>query len=147
LIPLIGERNCCLKAKSTRLAWPFPADLDAWASARRSRSDKRVERTARHSPRARRLDVNQRSAGEVLQSFAAIQKEFNASPSAGRSCRLRTDLLAARAIERAAKPAIQRESPSRRGWTLQEQTDADSFAPLEPTLMGRNYLRASARIA
>jgi catalase-peroxidase len=82
----------------------------------------------------------------VLQKLEAIQKEFNASQSGGKKVSL-ADLIVLggnAAIEKAAKAAghdVKVPFTPGRMDASQEQTDVDSFAPLEPVADGfRNYL-------
>ena len=84
--------------------------------------------------------------GDVLQALEAIQADFNASQSSGKRVSL-ADLIVlggCAAIEEAAKSAgSEIEVPFSPGRTdaVQEQTDVESFAVLEPTADGfRNYL-------
>jgi catalase-peroxidase len=89
----------------------------------------------------------------VLQKLEAIQKEFNASQSGGKKVSL-ADLIVlggGAAIEKAAKDAGQDvKVPFTPGCmdASQEQTDVESFAPLELTADGfRNYLRGKQRVS
>jgi catalase-peroxidase len=123
----------------------------AWASAATFRgSDKRGGANGariRLAPQ-REWDVNRPAQlATVLQTLEAIQKEFNASQSGGKKVSL-ADLIVlggCAAIEKAAKAAgFDAQVPFTPGRmdASQEQTDAVSFAPLEPTADGfRNYRR------
>ena len=84
--------------------------------------------------------------GDVLQTLEAIQADFNGSQSDGKRVSL-ADLIVlggCAAVEEAAKQAgYEIEAPFVPGRTdaVQEQTDVESFAVLEPTADGfRNYL-------
>jgi catalase-peroxidase len=123
----------------------------AWASASTFRgSDKRGGANGARIRLAPQKDweVNQPAQlAAVLQKLEAIQKEFNASQSGGKKVSL-ADLIVlggCAAIEKAAKDAGHDvKVPFTLGRTdaSKEQTDAHSFAPLEPTADGfRNYLR------
>ena len=115
----------------------------AWASAATFRgSDKRGGANGariRLSPQ-KDWEVNQPAQlAKVLQKLEAIQKEFNASQSGGKKISL-ADLIVlggSAAIEKAAKDAghdVQVPFTPGRTDASQEQTDVDSFAPLEPPL-------------
>ncbi len=150
---LISEQDAAaLKAKILASGLPI-SDLvsTAWASAATFRgSDKRGGANGariRLTPQ-KDWEVNQPAKlAEVLQKLEAIQHEFNGSQANGKKVSL-ADLIVLggdAAIEEAAKRAGQDIallfSPGRTDAT-QEQTDAHSFAPLEPTADGfRNYLR------
>jgi catalase-peroxidase len=89
----------------------------------------------------------------VIRTLEGIQEGFNSSQTAGKQVSL-ADLIVlggSAAIELAAKNAGQHvEVPVLPGRTdaLQEQTDVESFAALEPTADGfRNYLRDGHRLA
>jgi len=123
----------------------------AWASASTFRgSDKRGGANGariRLAPQ-KDWDVNQPAElAKVLRKLEAIQKEFNASQSGGKKVSL-ADLIVlggAAAIEKAAKAGghdVKVPFTPGRMDASQEKTDAQSFAPLEPTADGfRNYLR------
>ena len=89
----------------------------------------------------------------MLEKLEAIQKEFNASQASGKKVSL-ADLIVlggGAAIEKAAKDAGQDVkvpfTPGRMD-ASQEQTEVDSFEPLEPTADGfRNYLRGKQRLS
>src|ERR1700724_1354692 len=129
----------------------------AWASASTFRgSDKRGGANGariRLAPQ-KDWDVNQPAElAKVLQTLEAIQKEFNASQSGGKKVSL-ADLIVlggSAAIEKAAKEAGHGvKVPFRPGLmdASQEQTDVESFAPLELTADGfRNYLRGKQRLS
>jgi catalase-peroxidase len=122
----------------------------AWASASTFRgSDKRGGANGariRLSPQ-KDWEVNQPAQlAKVLQKLEAIQKEFNASQTGDIKVSL-ADLIVlggCAAIEKAAKDAgIEVKVPFTPGRmdASQEQTDVDSFAPLEPRADGfRNYI-------
>ena len=127
----------------------------AWASASTFRgSDKRGGANGarvRLAPQ-KDWDVNQPARlTKVLQTLEAIQRDFNAAQSGAKKVSL-ADLIVlggCAAIEKAANDAGQSVevafTPGRMD-ASQEQTDADSFAPLEPTADGfRNYLRGTQR--
>ncbi|KQZ32881.1 hydroperoxidase [Caulobacter sp. Root1472] len=123
----------------------------AWASASTYRSsDKRGGANGARIRLAPQKDweVNDPpTLAEVLATLEAIQAEFNASAGGGKKISL-ADLIVlggAAAIEKAAKDAgTEVEVPFTPGRmdASAEQTDADSFAPLEPLSDGfRNYRR------
>jgi catalase-peroxidase len=129
----------------------------AWAAAASFRgTDKRG---GANGARIRLAPQNEWEANEpdelalALQTLEQIQREFNDSQRAGKRVSL-ADLVilgGCAAVERAAKAAGHEVSvPFTPGRTdaSQEQTDADSFAVLEPTVDGfRNYLRPGERFA
>jgi catalase-peroxidase len=157
--PLIDEQNiAALKAKILASGLSVSQLVStAWASASTFRgSDKRGGANGARIRLAPQKDwgVNQPAQlATVLQKLEAIQKEFNASQSGGKKVSL-ADLIVlggAAAIEKAAKDAGQAVqvpvTPGRMD-ASQEQTDAHSFAPLEPTADGfRNYIRANPRLS
>ncbi len=124
----------------------------AWASAASFRgTDKRGGANGariRLAPQ-RDWDVNDPATlATVLSALEQIQQDFNGSQSGGKQVSL-ADLIVlggCAAIEQAAKDAGHDVTvPFTPGRTdaLQEQTDEESFAVLEPTADGfRNYLRA-----
>ncbi|HEX3429909.1 MAG TPA: catalase/peroxidase HPI [Rhizomicrobium sp.] len=123
----------------------------AWASASTFRnSDKRGGANGariRLAPQ-KFWEANQpKQLAKVLAKLEAIQEEFNASASGGKKVSL-ADLIVlggSAAIEKAAKDArTSVKVPFAPGRTdaSQDQTDAASFAPLEPLADGfRNYYR------
>ncbi|WP_269933014.1 catalase/peroxidase HPI [Aminobacter sp. HY435] len=129
----------------------------AWASASTFRgSDKRGGANGARIRLAPQKDweVNQPAQlASVLEKLEAIQREFNASQSGNKKVSL-ADLIVlggAAAIEKAAKDAGQDVkvpfAPGRMD-ASQEQTDVDSFAPLEPAVDGfRNYSRGRQRLS
>jgi catalase-peroxidase len=122
----------------------------AWASAATFRgTDKRGGANGARIRLAPQKDweVNNPSElGNVLQTLEGIQEDFNGSQSNGKRVSL-ADLIVlggCAAVEAAAKNAgIDVEVPFAPGRTdaVQEQTDVESFAVLEPTADGfRNYV-------
>ncbi|MBV8106554.1 MAG: catalase/peroxidase HPI, partial [Hyphomicrobiales bacterium] len=145
--PLIGEQYiAALKEKilASRLSVSQLVST-AWASASTFRgSDKRGGANGARIRLAPQKDweVNQPAQlAEVLPTLEAIQKEFNASQSGGKKVSL-ADLIVlggSAAIEKAAKDAghdVKVPFTPGRMDASQEQTDVDSFAPLEPTADG-----------
>jgi catalase-peroxidase len=123
----------------------------AWASAASFRgSDKRGGANGARIRLAPQKDweVNQPAElARVLPSLEAIQKAFNGVQSGGKKVSL-ADLIVlggCAAVEAAAKKAghdVQVPFSPGRMDASQEQTDADSFAALEPSADGfRNYFR------
>jgi catalase-peroxidase len=151
--PLIAEQDIiALKAKILGSGLSVSQLVSAaWASASTFRgSDKRGGANGariRLAPQ-KDWDVNQpKQLATVLQKLEAIQKEFNASATGGKKVSL-ADLIVlggGAAIEKAAKAAghdVKAPFTPGRMDASQEQTDVDSFAPLEPVADGfRNYLR------
>src|SRR6266446_1965871 len=151
--PLIGERDVvALKGKILASGLTVSQLVStAWASASTFRgSDKRGGANGARIRLAPQKDweVNQPAQlAKVLQALEAIQREFNASQSGRKKVSL-ADLIVlggCAAIEKAAKDAGHEVkvpfTPGRMD-ASQEQTDVDSFAPLEPVADGfRNYLR------
>jgi catalase-peroxidase len=157
--PLVGEQDIAA-LKATLLASGLSvAQLvsTAWASASTFRgSDKRGGANGariRLAPQ-KGWEVNQPAQlAKVLQTLEAIQKDFNASQSGGKKISL-ADLIVlggGAAVEQAAKGAGHQVkvpfTPGRMD-ASREQTDADSFTPLEPVADGfRNYLRGRQRLS
>ena len=155
--PLIGEQDiAALKTKILASGLSVSELVStAWASASTFRgSDKRGGANGariRLAPQ-KDWDVNQPAQlAKVLQTLEAIQKEFNASQSGGKKVST-ADLIVlggGAAIEKAAKDGghdVKVPFTPGRMDASQDQTDAHSFAPLEPTADGfRNYLRGKQR--
>jgi catalase-peroxidase len=158
---LIGEQDiAALKAKILASGLSISALAStAWASAATFRgSDKRGGANGARIRLAPQKDweVNQPAQlAKVLQTLEAIQKEFNASQSGGPRSNGKgkkvslADLIVlggCAAVEEAAKRAghdVKVPFTPGRTDASQEQTDAHSFAPLEPIADGfRNYLRS-----
>jgi catalase-peroxidase len=156
---LIGEEDIAA-LKATILASGLSVSQlvsTAWASASTFRgSDKRGGANGARIRLAPQKDweVNQPAQlAEVLQTLEAIRKDFNASQPGGKKVSL-ADLIVlggSAAIERAARDAgHELEVPFAPGRmdASQEQTDADSFAPLEPAADGfRNYVSGRQRLS
>jgi catalase-peroxidase len=157
--PLIGEQDiAALKAKILASGLSVSQLVStAWASASTFRgSDKRGGANGariRLAPQ-KDWDVNQPAElKKVLQRLEAIQEDFNASQSGRKKVSL-ADLIVlggCAAIEKAAKGAghdVKVPFTPGRMDASQAQTDAHSFAPLEPTADGfRNYLRGPQRLS
>ncbi len=156
--PLINDADAAaLKAKimASGLSISELASA-AWASAASFRgSDKRGGANGariRLTPQ-KDWEVNQPAElMKVLTALEGIQKEFNSAQSGGKKVSL-ADLIVlggCAAVEAAAKKAgIDVKVPFAPGRTdaSQEQTDAHSFAPLEPAADGfRNYQKKGATI-
>ncbi len=146
--PLIGEQDvAALKVKILASGLSVSQLVSAaWASASTfRRSDKRGGANGARVRLAPQKDweVNQPAQLKlVLQKLEAIQKEFGKKVSLA-------DLIVlggSAAVEKAAKDAgVEVKVPFTPGRNdaTQEQTDADSFAPLEPRADGfRNYISA-----
>ncbi|CAN7710977.1 catalase/peroxidase HPI [Aminobacter sp. LjRoot7] len=129
----------------------------AWASASTFRgSDMRGGANGARIRLAPQKDwaVNQPAQlASVLEKLVAIQSEFNASQSGNKRVSL-ADLIVlggAAAIEKAAKDAgndVKVAFTPGRMDASQEQTDVDSFAPLEPSADGfRNYTSGRQRLS
>ena len=123
----------------------------AWASASTFRgSDKRGGANGARIQLAPQKDWevnNPAQLAKVLKKLKSIQKEFNSAQSGGKIVSL-ADLIVlggCAGIEEAAKNAgynVKVPFTPGRGDALQEQTDVESFAVLEPNADGfRNYLK------
>jgi catalase-peroxidase len=157
--PLIDEHDtAALKAKILASGLSVSELVaTAWGSASTFRgSDKRGGANGariRLAPQ-KDWDVNQPARlAMVLQTLEAVQREFNASQSGAKRVSL-ADLIVlggGAAIEKAAKDAGQDvEVPFTPGRmdASQDETDVESFAPLEPTADGfRNYRRGNPLMA
>ena len=154
---LIGEQEiAALKAKILASGLSISQLVTtAWASAATFRgTDKRGGANGARIRLAPQKDweVNQPAElAKVLESLAAIQKDFNGAQSGGQSRSKQVSLAdlivlgGCAAVEEAAKKAGHNVkvpfSPGRTD-ASQEQTDVASFAVLEPIADGfRNYLR------
>ena len=128
----------------------------AWASAATFRgTDKRGGANGARIRLAPQKDWNVNNPaelGKVLQTLEQIQTEFNSSQSDGKRVSLADVIVlgGCAAIEQAAKSAghdVQVPFSPGRTDAVQEQTDVDSFAVLEPTTDGfRNYFRSGNKI-
>ena len=160
--PLIGEQDvAALKAKILASGLTVSQLVStAWASASTFRgSDKRGGANGARIRLAPQKDweVNQPAElAKVLQKLEGIQKEFNSAQtngSKGKKISL-ADLIVLggdAAIEKAAKAAGHEVkipfTPGRMD-ASQEQTDVESFTPLEPRADGfRNYRRGPQRLS
>ncbi|SIO49547.1 catalase-peroxidase [Bradyrhizobium erythrophlei] len=156
---LVGDQDiAALKAKILSAGLSVSELVStAWASASTFRgSDKRGGANGariRLSPQ-KDWDVNQPAElAKVLAKLEGIQKEFNAGQKGDKKVSL-ADLIVlggSAAVEKAAKDAgVDVKVPFTPGRmdASQEQTDAHSFAPLEPTVDGfRNYVRGTPRMS
>ncbi|PYV60738.1 MAG: catalase/peroxidase HPI [Acidobacteria bacterium] len=160
--PLINEQDItALKAKILASGLSVSQLVStAWASASTFRgSDKRGGANGariRLAPQ-KNWEVNQPTElAKVLQKLEAIQREFNASQSNGNKGKKVSlaDLIVlggGAAIEKAAKDGghdVKVPFKPGRMDALQEQTDVESFEPLEPAADGfRNYVRGEQRLS
>jgi catalase-peroxidase len=152
--PLVSDADVsALKAKLLASGLTVPQLVStAWASASTFRgSDKRGGANGARIRLAPQKDweVNDpKQLATVLAKLDSVRKEFNASAPGGKKVSL-ADLIVlggSAAIEKAAKNAgVDVSVPFAPGRmdASQEQTDVDSFAPLEPRADGfRNYVGA-----
>jgi catalase-peroxidase len=150
---LVDDRDiAALKSKILASGLSIPELVSAaWASASTFRgSDKRGGANGarvRLAPQ-KDWDVNQPAQlTKVLRTLEEIQKAFNAAQSGGKKISLADLIVLAgcAAVEQAAKNAgrdVKVPFTPGRMDASQEQTDAHSFVPLEPSADGfRNYLR------
>ena len=149
--PMIDDQDIsALKAKILGSGLTVPQLVSAaWASASTFRgSDKRGGANGarvRLAPQKDWAVNNPPELAKVLHTLQAIQSDFNGAAAGGKKVSM-ADLIVlggGAAIEKAAKNAGTEVAipftPGRMD-ASQEQTDADSFAPLEPTADGfRNY--------
>jgi catalase-peroxidase len=157
--PLVNEQDTtALKAKILASGLTVSQLVStAWASASTFRgSDKRGGANGariRLEPQ-KNWEVNQPAElARVLQKLEAIQKEFNASAPGGKKVSL-ADLIVLggdAAIEKAAKDGgndVKIPFKPGRMDASQEQTDVESFEPLEPRSDGfRNYFSGKQRLS
>jgi catalase-peroxidase len=160
--PLIGEQDvAALKAKILASGLSVSQLVStAWASASTFRgSDKRGGANGARIRLAPQKDwaVNQPAQlAKVLQTLEGIQKEFNSAQtngSKGKKVSL-ADLIVlggCAAVEKAAKAAghdVKVPFTPGRMDASQEETDVDSFEPLEPKADGfRNYVNGKQRLS
>ena len=142
-----------LKSKIVALGLTVPQLVStAWASASTFRgSDKRGGANGARIRLAPQKDwaVNQPAElAKVLETLEGIQREFNSAAAGGKKVSLADLIVLAGGvgIEQAAKNAGHTVtvpfSPGRND-AMQEQTDVDTFAPLQPFADGfRNYLKS-----
>ena len=153
--PLVADSDVAnLKAKILASGLSVPELVStAWASASTfRRSDKRGGANGARIRLAPQKDweVNQPAQlARVLQALEAIRNDFNASAAGGRKVSLADLIVLAgnAAVEKAARDAGVEVavpfSPGRMD-ASQEQTDVESFAPLEPRADGfRNYINST----
>jgi catalase-peroxidase len=160
---LIGEKEiAALKANILRSGLSISQLVTtAWASASTFRgSDKRGGANGARLRLAPQKDweVNQPAElAKVLRKLEAIQKEFNGSDSSNKSSKKKVSLAdlivlgGCAAVEEAAKKAghkVKVPFTSGRMDASQEQTDVESFEPLEPKADGfRNYVHGKQRLS
>ena len=157
--PLVGEQDiAALKGKILASGLSVSQLVSAaWASASTFRaSDKRGGANGariRLAPQKDWAINNPPELATTLQKLEAVQKDFNAAAAGGKKISL-ADLIVlggGTAIEKAAKDAgtdVKVPFTPGRMDASAEQTDADSFAPLEPTTDGfRNYVHGDPYMA
>lgn len=152
--PLVDEADVeALKGKILASGLTVPQLVStAWASASTFRgSDKRGGANGARIRLAPQKDWevnNPPELAKVLQALEAIQRDFNASASGGKKVSL-ADLIVLGGCAALEKAAADAGTPVKVPFTpgrmdaSQEQTDASSFAPLEPRSDGfRNYRKS-----
>ena len=157
--PLVQEQDvAALKAKILAAGLTVSELVStAWASASTFRgSDKRGGANGarvRLAPQ-KNWEANQPAQlAKVLAKLEAIQKEFNASASGGKKVSLADVIVlgGCAAVEKAAKAAgydVKVPFTPGRMDASQEQTDVESFEPLEPKADGfRNYLSGKQHLS
>ncbi|MFG0232380.1 catalase/peroxidase HPI [Achromobacter sp. 413638] len=151
--PLVDDQDVAALKQKVQASGLSVSELvsTAWASASTFRgSDKRGGANGARIRLAPQKDwaVNQPAQlAKVLKALEAIQADFNRAQSGGKKISLADLIVLAgcAGVEQAAKTAgvdvTVPFAPGRMDAT-QEQTDVDSFAPLEPVADGfRNYLK------
>ncbi|AUT45370.1 catalase/peroxidase HPI [Achromobacter sp. AONIH1] len=151
--PLVDDQDVAALKQKVQASGLSVSELvsTAWASASTFRgSDKRGGANGARIRLAPQKDwaVNQPAQlAKVLKALEAIQADFNRAQSGGKKISLADLIVLAgcAGVEQAAKKAgvdvTVPFAPGRMDAT-QEQTDVDSFAPLEPVADGfRNYLK------
>lgn len=154
--PLVGESEIAdLKAKVLGSGLSIQQLVTtAWASASSFRcTDKRGGANGARIRLAPQRDwASNAGTGEVISALEGIAEEFNGSSSGAKISVADLIVLAGTAaVEKAAQDAgfdvTVAFHPGRTDAT-QEQTDADSFAPLEPRADGfRSYLRPGEKLS
>jgi len=156
---LIDEKDIAtLKVKILSSGLPISHLVSAaWASASTFRgSDKRGGANGariRLTPQKNWAANNPARLNKVLKTLEGIQKEFNSSQTSGKKVSLADLIVLAgcAGVEKAAKDAgsaITVPFTPGRMDASQEQTDADSFAFLEPAADGfRNYVKTKYTIS
>ena len=152
--PLIDDRDAALLKSRILDTGLSTAELvrTAWASASTFRgTDMRGGANGarvRLAPQREWAANDPAELGRVLETLAGVQSRFNAGQTGGKRVSLADVIVlgGAAAIERAAESGghdvTVRFRPGRTDASA-EQTDAQSFAPLEPTADGfRNYFAA-----
>jgi catalase-peroxidase len=154
---LIGEQDIAVLKGSILASGVSISQLvsTAWASAATFRgTDKRGGANGARIRLAPQKDWEVNDPTELAKALTAleqVQRDFNSSQSGGKTVSLADVIVlgGCAAIEQAAKNAghdITVPFVPGRTDASQEQTDVESFAPLEPTFDGfRNYLRAGEK--